>query len=316
MSLSPQLRPYLLLFFAFNVFAHTNAQTIFGSLTNAEHQSVGSAWVTLFAQQKYVARVLTNDIGYFEFNGLPNGHYDIVIQQGTVNRTLTGIRAVEGVPLELMMDNLHSDQPSLAAHKTADLGVDLDRFDWWAIPIADGFDFPFETGEKRGYYLGREFGEKDHQGEDWNAAAGDDDLGTPLYAVAEGVVIFSGYGGPGWGNVVRILHNVGTLDNAQLKESIYAHLEETHLNVGDLSVRGQQIGTMGNANGRYKAHLHLEIRDVPGLPLGGGYGALTDFSSPTQFIEANRPNYGDSPLISETEFVEGLSEGNTSKKTN
>lgn len=289
-----------------------HAQKLFGSLTNAEHQSVSDAWVTFFANQQYVARVKTNSIGYFEFGGLPNGRYDILVQQGPLSRTFMGIRAVEGTPLEIMIDNVHSDVPSLGAHKIADLGVDLNRFDWWAIPIADGFDFPFETGEKKGYYMAREFGEGEHQGEDWNGAPGDDDLGVPLYSIGEGIVIFAGYVGPGWGNVVRVMHNVGTLENALLKESIYAHLEDVHVNSGDLIVRGQQLGTMGNANGKYKAHLHLEVRDIPGLPLGGGYGDLYDFTSATYFIESNRPDYSENALISETEFVKSLEESKPS----
>lgn len=53
--------------------------------------------------------------------------------------------------------------------------------------------------------------------------------------------------------------------------------------------KGLQIGTIGNADGAYYAHLHLEIRDSVGMPLGGGYSSnTTGFLDPTKFIKSNR----------------------------
>jgi len=41
--------------------------------------------------------------------------------------------------------------------------------------------------------------------------------------------------------------------------------------VGKQLRRGEVLGTVGNANGRYLAHLHFEIRSYPDLEIGGGY---------------------------------------------
>jgi hypothetical protein len=58
---------------------------------------------------------------------------------------------------------------------------------------------------------------------------------------------------------------------------------------GDRVVRGQPIGTIGTAGGRYLAHLHLELRDPIARPLGAGYGEPDGHLDPTAFIRAHRP---------------------------
>ena len=73
-------------------------------------------------------------------------------------------------------------------------------------------------------------------------------------------------------------------------ESLYAHLATIEVARGDVVTRGHRIGTIGDAGGRYPAHLHLELRDRVGLPLGRGYGAETrGYLDPTAFIRARRP---------------------------
>ncbi|MBL4587365.1 MAG: M23 family peptidase, partial [Flavobacteriales bacterium] len=59
---------------------------------------------------------------------------------------------------------------------------------------------------------------------------------------------------------------------------------------GEWIRRGQKIGTIGNADGTYWAHLHLELRTTIDMGLGGGYSDETaGFTNPTVFIKANRP---------------------------
>ena len=95
--------------------------------------------------------------------------------------------------------------------------------------------------------------------------------------------------GGGWGNVVRIGHKMRPSDSAIYMESLYAHLLNFGITTGDTLRRGDFIGRIGNANGAYPAHLHLEIRDTLGLPLGGGYSQHTRvYLAPTIFIKNNR----------------------------
>jgi len=58
---------------------------------------------------------------------------------------------------------------------------------------------------------------------------------------------------------------------------------------GAIVRRGEKIGTLGTAGGLYEAHLHLELRSVLALPVGGGYGTeQTGFLEPKKFIRAHR----------------------------
>lgn len=155
----------------------------------------------------------------------------------------------------------------------------------------DGFDFPVGPPNAKGYYNAQKFRANNHLGEDWNGTGGgNSDLGDPVYAIADGIVTGGKDHEGGWGNVARIVHNVGTKEKPELLESLYGHLDTMMVAKGDTVKRGMQIGTIGNAHGVYWAHLHLELRKKPGLPLGGGYDEeADDFLHPTDYIKAHRP---------------------------
>lgn len=159
-------------------------------------------------------------------------------------------------------------------------------FDCAALPEADGFDYPVGPPDARGYYDAQDFLVNTHLGEDWNGVGGgDSDLGDPVHAVADGVVTEAGEAGGGWGAVVRVAHRAGPT----CVESLYAHFLDISVRAGDRVRRGEVLGHIGTANGRYKAHLHLEVRGVVGSPLGHGYGVPLDQVDPHQLIDAHRP---------------------------
>jgi murein DD-endopeptidase MepM/ murein hydrolase activator NlpD len=153
-------------------------------------------------------------------------------------------------------------------------------------PIDIACDFPVGP---RGYYDAQHFGENDHLGEDWNGVGGgDSDLGDPVRAIADGEVSFAADVGGGWGNVVRVIHRA----SGATLESLYAHLDAIEVRVGDRLRRGERLGTIGTAHGRYPAHLHLELRDRE-LPLGHGYGTdRRGYLDPSAFIRAHRYGQG------------------------
>jgi len=158
-------------------------------------------------------------------------------------------------------------------------------------PVADGFDFPVGAPDGEGYYDAQPFGDNTHLGNDWNGVGGgNSDLGDPVAVIADGVVRFAEDVGGGWGNVVRIEHRVRDVDGERSVESLYAHLDRIEVAVGRRVRRGDRVGTIGDAHGQYKAHLHLELRAQTGLPLGGGYASdSTGYLDPTMFIRAHRP---------------------------
>ncbi|WCL49897.1 M23 family metallopeptidase [Leptospira sp. GIMC2001] len=149
--------------------------------------------------------------------------------------------------------------------------------------IAENFAAPVGSETAKGFYIAQGFGEPNprfrnsrHLGEDWNYnAGGDSDFAAPVYSIGRGIITYRGDIGGGWGKVVRICHKLG--DNLRMKfntqylESIYAHLYDFEVDVGQEIQEGQWIGSMGDANGSYLSHLHFEIRTDPNEELGGGY---------------------------------------------
>ncbi len=163
---------------------------------------------------------------------------------------------------------------------------------WAHLPLADGFDFAVGPPDGTGYRDAQGFGVNNHLGEDWNGlGGGDTDLGDPVHAIAAGVVTEAWDHWAGWGQVVRIAHRFRESDGRErVVESLYAHLDTMAVRDGQAVTRGQAIGTIGDAHGQYLAHLHLELRGRPGMPLGGGYSSRrAGWLDPTVFIGLRRP---------------------------
>jgi murein DD-endopeptidase MepM/ murein hydrolase activator NlpD len=137
--------------------------------------------------------------------------------------------------------------------------------------MASEFTYPVDpvTHAVTGYgfeVVNNEKGEFDHihPGEDWNriGAAGDGDLGDPVFSIANGFVKFAGMTSVGFGNAVLIEH---MLPDGKKIWSQYAHLDQVLVVDGQRVSRGQQVGTIGKTGGFTNAHLHFEIRikDLP-----------------------------------------------------
>jgi len=72
-------------------------------------------------------------------------------------------------------------------------------------------------------------------------------------------------------------------------QSYYAHVETILVKDGADVRRGQQIATVGNAGGRYWAHLHLEMREFITPFVGPGYRDDTrGWINSSEFIRAHR----------------------------
>ena len=159
-----------------------------------------------------------------------------------------------------------------------------------SIPTASHFDFPLGNENGAMAYNAQHFTENKHLGDDLNGIGGENsDLGDPIYAIADGRVLLARDGGPGWGNVVILLH--AFLENGERKyvQSYYGHVQDMLVHPGETVKRDQQIATVGTANGRYLAHLHFEMREFLTPFIGPGYREDTrGWINPTKFIEAHR----------------------------
>lgn len=137
-------------------------------------------------------------------------------------------------------------------------------------PTVTRFDFPVGSEHGALTYNAQPFQANRHLGEDFNGIGGEDsDLGDPVFAVADGKVIYAGTPSSGWGNLVMLLHE---REDGTILESVYGHLDSIRVPVGGQIRRGEVLGTIGSAEGRYLAHLHFEMRRAPALDPGAGYG--------------------------------------------
>lgn len=163
--------------------------------------------------------------------------------------------------------------------------------------IADKFAYPVGKTEilteakdkKDDWYNALDFGADNHLGEDWNKnTGGNTDCGEAVFSIANGTIIYAENAGIGWGNVVIIEHK---LPDGTKIQSLYGHLEKILKTSGEVKKR-EQIGNVGNADGRYLCHLHLELREE-NCPMwnqsGGGYDTIRKgWLDPSKFIDAHR----------------------------
>jgi len=161
----------------------------------------------------------------------------------------------------------------------------LKRLNVGALPLATAFRLPMKDLGKSWYEATRVFGPYNGHPrycEDWNLeSGGDSDLGELLVAPFSGVVINAYDAGGAWGKIVRIL---GITLAGELVTWMGAHLAAIYVNAGDAVTIGDLIGTIGNADGRYAAHLHEQIcvGEVPG-PEVFGTDRRYDFRQPSEF---------------------------------
>jgi len=107
--------------------------------------------------------------------------------------------------------------------------------------------------------------------------------------VADGRVLLAREAGPGWGNVIIVVHAYEENGRRQYVQTYYGHVEEILVHVGDNVRRGQRIATVGTAHGRYFAHLHFEMREFITPFIGPGYRQDTrGWIDPSAFLKAHR----------------------------
>lgn len=175
-----------------------------------------------------------------------------------------------GGTIQDIADKYKVDAKEIASYNGISLGAILAKGDVLFIPDAEAQITPAVNSTKKiitprfrnnvieGYFMKPVAGCIKTQGlhgqyassVDWGCV-----IGTPVVAAAAGTVIRSdalGYNG-GYGGVVIVSHP----NNVQ---TIYAHLNEANVSVGDRVEQGQVIGTSGNTGRSTGPHLHFETR--------------------------------------------------------
>jgi LysM repeat protein len=85
----------------------------------------------------------------------------------------------------------------------------------------------------------------------------DGDLGSPIYATDNGVVVYSGWNDWGYGNMIVIDHGNGW-------QSLYGHLSQINVGCGAYVYQGNVIGLMGSTGHSSGPHLHFELMSGSG----------------------------------------------------
>ena len=115
-------------------------------------------------------------------------------------------------------------QPA-ATHEDDDLN--------WAWPAAGPVVAPFDDAKTKGLAIGGK-------------------AGDPVYAAADGRVVYTGSGLRGYGNLVIVKHNANYL-------TAYAHNQTLLVKEDQIVKRGQKIAEMGSTDAD-RVQLHFEIR--------------------------------------------------------
>ena len=158
------------------------------------------------------------------------------------------------------------------------------------LPTAARFDFPIGSENGAFAYNAQPFTQNRHLGDDLNGIGGENsDLGDPIFAVADGEVLFADEAGPGWGNVIIVLHAYEENGARKFVQSYYGHVETILVERKQKVHRGEQIATIGTAGGIYWAHLHFEMREFTTPFIGPGYrDDPRGWIDPSAFIAAHR----------------------------
>src|SRR5881394_3332189 len=159
-----------------------------------------------------------------------------------------------------------------------------------SIPTATHFDFPLGNENGAMAYNAQHFTQNRHLGDDLNGIGGENsDLGDPIFAIADGEVLFAGEAGPGWGNVIIVLHAYEENGVRKFVQSYYGHVETIMVERKQKVHRGERIATIGTAGGIYWAHLHFEMREFTTPFIGPGYrDDPRGWIDPSAFIAAHR----------------------------
>jgi murein DD-endopeptidase MepM/ murein hydrolase activator NlpD len=172
--------------------------------------------------------------------------------------TLTIPAAVAAIELAQVDASAQSFQLSTNWAKAAEvLEPERDEFDVTEFTLVQ---WPVGAGTSISSYFGYRSCEgcsSFHTGIDFTPGAG-----TPIEAVADGVVVSSPVADGSWGVHVTIEHDI----DGSIYRTSYAHLQtgSMSLQMGDTVERGQVIGRVGSTGQSNGAHLHFTVQTADG----------------------------------------------------
>jgi murein DD-endopeptidase MepM/ murein hydrolase activator NlpD len=160
----------------------------------------------------------------------------------------------QAAPAEVMLEQARRQLPGLetvliravkpALNKTIESEAEQTAAFPSGNPVAGDPSISSEFGLRSNPFGGRSY--EMHEGIDFAGP-----VGKPILATAQGVVVNAEYSG-GYGNQVKIDHGYGY-------ETLYAHLSELEVKIGDRVERGDVLGYLGNTGRSSGPHLHYGV---------------------------------------------------------
>lgn len=140
-----------------------------------------------------------------------------------------------------------------------------------------------------------------HTGTDYAAA-----IGTPVYAIADGVVEFEGilggsYLDNAWWLVPEFAGVCLVVDHGNNRpDAVYGHLSSTIVNNGDTVRQGQILAYVGETGLAYGSHLHFEIMP-PGYIMDGSptYGRV----DPSGYVSGHKGSVATRTVTNDVAFA-------------
>lgn len=203
--------------------------------------------------------VWANDLGK---SGIKPGQTLVILPISGVKHTVQ-----KGETLASIVKKYKGDLDEVMSYNGFEKGVQLAIGDEIIIPYGIETQAPLPTAvtsrlrgangpDIAGYFMRPVSGGRKTQGlHGYNGIDIGIPVGSPVMASADGVVVVartSGWNG-GYGLYVAIQHPNGT-------QTVYGHLSQVSVSVGQPVSQGQVIGLSGNTGRSTGAHLHFEIR--------------------------------------------------------
>jgi Peptidase family M23/Trypsin-like peptidase domain len=176
----------------------------------------------------------------------------VAIHGLTEIRRLTGPSGNYGIPSNLFK-NWHQ-QIALIPQKNTPSDSEVlinNSFDCEKPPVTPNIEFIWPTYGVITSRFGRRWGKMNkNPGIDIASS-----IGTPIHAVADGIVEAAGWNDSGYGNLVVIRHVNGLL-------TYYGHNSELSVKVNEHVNQGDIIALMGSTGSSSYSHLHFEVRQL------------------------------------------------------
>lgn len=204
-----------------------------------------------------------------------------------------------GESFDLQSTHTHQSSPYGYARKASEVEfnpkfIQLSAEERYLLPTIDYLTYPMGSENGAFSYVAQNFWANNplrggyHTGADLNGIGGENtDLGDSVFSCGDGYVAYAGIPSPSWGKTIILCHK---LTNGQVFQTRYSHLQSINVNFEEVVYRGQNIGSVGSANGQYLAHLHFEVHLGDSLYIGPGYlKTPANQVDPISFLKEHAP---------------------------